>query len=136
MPFDQLKRGEFITLLGGAAAPWALRSPAAWAQQRLLGVLMPETADDAQSQARSRAFEQGLTHLGWVPGRNIRIEYRWAAGDIERAQFATTELLALRPDALVTVATMTSRVVRQATGTIPVVFVAVTEPVAQGLVAS
>jgi putative tryptophan/tyrosine transport system substrate-binding protein len=132
-----MQRREFITLLGSAAAAWPL---AAWAQQparmRRIGVLMPEAANDAQSPARSKAFEQGLVQLGRVPGRDIEIEYRWADGDIERARVATTELLALKPDAIVAVASMALKVVKQATSTIPVVFVAITEPVAQGFVAS
>jgi putative ABC transport system substrate-binding protein len=90
-----LQRRDFVTLLGGVAAwPFAARAQQP-ARVRRIGVLMPESANDAESQARSKAFELGLTHLGWVPGRDIQIDYRWAAGDVERARVATRELLAL-----------------------------------------
>ena len=80
-----MKRREFITLLGGAAAAWPL---AARAQQpervRRIGVLMTTAADDAEAQARIAAFLQGLQQLGWTDGRNVRIDTRWAAGDADR----------------------------------------------------
>jgi putative ABC transport system substrate-binding protein len=79
-----MRRREFITLLGGAAA-WPL---AAWAQQgervRRIGVLMNVAADDPEGQARLTAFVQGLQQLGWTDGRNVRIDYRWGGGDADR----------------------------------------------------
>ena len=93
--FDQLKRREFITLLGGAAA-WPL---AAWAQQgervRRIGVLMNVAADDPEGQARLTAFGQGLQQLGWTDGRNVRIDYRWGGGDADRIRRYAAELVAI-----------------------------------------
>jgi len=85
MQFDQLKRREFITLLGGAAAAWPLTVRAQQGERlRRIGVLMNLAADDAQSMARIAAFLQGLQQLGWTDGQNVAIEYRWGAGDPER----------------------------------------------------
>src|SRR5215831_19179825 len=95
-----MRRRAFITLLGGAAS-WPL---AARAQQiksvRRLGVLMPEAENDAQSQAQVRALEHGLTQLGWSPGKNLQIDYRWAAGDLHGTRLAAAELVRLAPDVL------------------------------------
>jgi putative tryptophan/tyrosine transport system substrate-binding protein len=101
-----MKRREFITLLGGAAAAWPL---AARAQQpdrmRRIGVLMNLAADDAEGQARIAAFLQGLQQLGWTDGGNVRIDYRWTAGDAGRFQRYAKELLALAPDIILASAT-------------------------------
>src|SRR5215831_20451070 len=95
-----MKRRDFITLLGGTAA-WPL---AARAQQpermRRIGVFMSLAADDKQAQARLAAFLQGLQELGWTDGRNVRIDYRWAAGDAERIRRYAVELAALAPDVI------------------------------------
>ena len=95
-----IRRRDFITLLGGAAA-WPL---AARGQQssrvRRIGVLMPTAADDPQSLARVGAFLQGLQELGWTDGRNVRIEYRWGSGNAERIQKSAAELVALAPDVI------------------------------------
>ena len=94
-----MKRREFITLLGGAAAawPWAVR-----AQQperiRLLGVLMNLAGDDREGRARLAAFQDGLLQLGWIEGRNVRLDIRWGAGDAERFRAYSSELVALAPD--------------------------------------
>jgi putative tryptophan/tyrosine transport system substrate-binding protein len=94
MQFDQLKRREFITLLGGAAAAWPL---AACAQQgermRRIGVLMVLAENDPQSRGRIAALQQGLERLGWTVGRNLTIDYRWGVSDVERARAAAAELL-------------------------------------------
>ena len=133
-----MKRREFITLLGGAAAvAWPL---AARAQQPervpRIGVLMASAADDSENQARMAAFLQGLAQLGWTDGRNIRIDTRWAtnADDIRRH---ATELAALAPDVLVAASgTTTVAPLLQATRTVPIVFVNVIDPVGAGFVAS
>jgi putative tryptophan/tyrosine transport system substrate-binding protein len=95
-----VKRREFITLLGGAAA-WPL---AARAQQgdrmRRIGVLMGMAENDPEGQARIAAFLEGLQQLGWTDGRNVRIEYRWPAGDAERIRRYAAELVALAPDVI------------------------------------
>ena len=80
-----MKRREFITLLGGAAAAWPLAARAQQAERmRRIGVLMPLAADDPEGQARLAAFLQGLQQLGWTVGRNVRIDIRWAAGNADR----------------------------------------------------
>jgi len=103
---------------------------------RRLGVLLPEAENDAQSQAQVRALEHGLTQLGWSPGKNLQIDYRWAAGDLHGTRLAAAELVRLAPDVLLAAATPPVRALQQATNTIPIVFAGITEPVAQGLVAS
>ena len=133
---DRVKRREFITLLGGAAAAWPL---AARAQQpervRRIGVLMYLAADDAEGQARLAAFAQALKQLGWSDGRNLRIDTRWATADDIRRHAA--ELAALAPDVLVAgTGTATVAPLLQATRTVPIVFVTVIDPVGAGFVAS
>jgi DNA-binding LacI/PurR family transcriptional regulator len=92
-------RREFITLLGGAAAAWPLAARAQQAAQvRRIGVLMPFAEDHPVGQARNAAFLQGLQQLGWTDGRNVRIDYRWSAGDGDRIRKFATELIALGPE--------------------------------------
>ena len=132
-----MKRREFITLLGGAAAAWPL---AARAQQRerarRVGVLMGMTADDPESQVRLAAFAQGLQQLGWNTGQNIQIDYRWGAGNAEIMRKNATELIALAPDIILAHSSMAVTPLLQATRTIPIVFTTVTDPVGAGYVDS
>src|SRR5215471_19192037 len=127
MQFDQLKRREFITLLGGAAAAWPL---AARAQQpekiRRIGVLMNFAADDPESTARITVFEQSLHGLGWTVGHNLQIDYRFGAGDVERYRRFASELVALVPDVLVTSGAPAVEALQRTTRTVPIVFVTVT----------
>src|SRR5690242_17350289 len=122
-----MNRREFITLLGGAAG-WPL---AARAQQgdrvRRIGVLMPESENNPESQARVVAFERGLQELGWKLGRNLQIDYRWGMGEVEKARAATAALLKLTPNVLVAVASPAATAMQRTTRTIPIVFVAVSE---------
>ena len=131
-----MKRREFITLLGGATA-WPL---AAQAQQRermrRVAVLMSFGADDAEGQSRVTAFAQGLQELGWSEGRNLRVEYRWAAGNADNIRKYAAELVATKPDVIVGSGTPTVTSLEQATRTVPVVFVQVTDPVGAGVVES
>jgi putative ABC transport system substrate-binding protein len=131
-----MTRREFIARLG-AGVVWPL---AAWAQQpervRHIGVLMNVVRDDPGGLADVAAFRQGLAELGWVEGRNIDIEFRWPGGDIERAQTFAKELVGLRPDVLIGRSTPTTAALKQETGTIPIIFVNVTEPLEQGFVQS
>ena len=131
-----MSRREFITLLGGAAA-WPL---AARAQQsgptRRIGVLMNLTADDPMTPVRVTAFAQGLQELGWIAGRNVRIDYRWGAGDPDLFRKYATELVALGPDVIVGSTTSIVRELQRATPALPIVFVGVIDPVGGGLVAS
>jgi putative ABC transport system substrate-binding protein len=131
-----MKRRNFIALLGGAAA-WPL---AARAQQgarvRRIGVFMPGVADDPEGQARIAAFLQGLGELGWIVGRNVRIDYRWGAGYAERYRAIAAELVALAPDVVLALGYSTVSALQKATGSVPIVFASVTDPVGGGLVAS
>jgi putative ABC transport system substrate-binding protein len=132
-----MKRREFITLFGGAAAAWPL---AAHAQQtermRRIGVLMNVAADDPEAQARNVAFLQGLHELGWTDGRDVRIDYRWAAGDADRLRRYAAELVALAPDVVLASGTSTVGPLQRASGTVPIVFAGVTDPVGAGFVNS
>jgi putative ABC transport system substrate-binding protein len=132
-----MRRRQFITLLGGAAA----RPLAARAQQpggmRRIGVLMASAADDLESQARMAAFHQGLAQLGWSDGRNVRIDIRWATTSADDLRRHAAELAALAPDVLVAATgTATAAPLLQATRTVPIVFVTVIDPVGAGFVAS
>jgi putative tryptophan/tyrosine transport system substrate-binding protein len=130
-----VKRREFIAGLGAAAWPIAVR-----AQQpdrmRRIGVLMGTSDSDPDILARLGAFRQGLAALGWIEGRNIHIDYRWAMGDADRARTGATELLRLAPDMILVTPVLGLATLQQATRTIPIVFVQVSEPVAQGFVSS
>jgi hypothetical protein len=85
MLFDQLKRREFITLVGGAAVSWPLAARAQQGERvRRIGVLEPIAVDDPEALARVTAIAQGLQQLGWTASRNVRIDYRWGAGDPDR----------------------------------------------------
>jgi putative ABC transport system substrate-binding protein len=137
MQFGQLRRREFITLLGGAAVAWPI---AARAQQgdrvRRVGVLMSQAADDAEGQARLAAFLQGLQQLGWIDGRNVRIDTRWGAGDADRTRKYAAELVALAPDIIVATAGATVGALQQVSRTVPIVFVTTIDPVGSGFVDS
>jgi len=132
-----MRRREFITLLGGAAAAWPLT---ARAQQpgglRRIGVLMILAADDPESPVRVAAFAQGLQEWGWAVGRNVRIDYRWGAGDAGRIRRYAGELVALAPDVILATGTSTVAPLQQATRTVPIVFVNVPDPVGVGFVES
>jgi putative ABC transport system substrate-binding protein len=132
-----MKRREFITLLGGAAA-WPLAAPAQQrARVRRVGLILSSlAADDPEGQARITAFVQGLEKLGWTDGRNLRIDYRWGLGDSDRLRRSAAELVAFAPDVILAGGTPALVALQQASGTLPIVFANVTDPVALGLVAS
>ncbi len=133
-----MKRREFITLLGGTAVAWPL---AARAQQpermRLIGVLMGYAESDSEAQAQIAAFRDGLQKLGWIEGRNTRIDTRWATPTNAAAmqQFAV-ELVALQPEVILASTTPTTTALLQQTRTIPIVFATVGDPIGSGFVAS
>jgi putative ABC transport system substrate-binding protein len=136
-----MKRREFITLLGGAAAAPAMLWPrAARAQQpdrmRRIGVLMGAAMNDPEGQARIGAFLQGLQPLGWADGRNVQIDVRWSAGDAERIREYATELVVLAPDVILATGSATLGPLLHATRAVPVVFVHVPDPVGAGFVDS
>ena len=97
---------------------------------------MPLAADDPQSLRRLTAFVQGLQQLGWTDGRNVRIDVRWAAGDPDRFRRYAAELVGLAPDVILAAAVSSMMPLRQATRSVPLVFVQVTDPVGAGFVAS
>src|SRR5262249_27945424 len=111
----RIKRREFITLVGGASVAWPLAARAQQGEKvRRIGVLMNLAADDAEGQARIAAFLQALQQLGWSDGRNVRIDYRWAAGDAGRFHRYAEELLALVPDVILASATPSIQALQQA----------------------
>ena len=124
-------------MLGGATAAWPL---AARAQQpdrvRHIGVLMTTTAADPEAQARLAAFLQGLQQLGWIEGRNVRIDIRWGGGDAENIRRYAAELVALAPDVILATGSATVGPLLQATRTVPIVFAYVPDPVGAGFVDS
>jgi putative ABC transport system substrate-binding protein len=132
-----IKRRAFITLVGGAAAAWTL---AARAQQpsgvRRIGVLTNLPENDPDAQSRDAGFRQTLQQLGWTDGRNVRIDYRFALADAERTRKYAAELVALAPDVILAVGTEVTASLKRLTGTVPIVFVLVPDPVGAGLVNS
>ena len=132
-----MKRREFITLVGGAAASWPL---SARAQQdgrvRRIGILMG-AANDSVGQARARTFEQALNLLGWGIGRNVRIDYRWGARDNpDQARAYAVELVAMVPDVILTQGSQNSQAAAEETRNIPIIFVEASDPMSSGLVSS
>jgi putative ABC transport system substrate-binding protein len=134
MHFDRLKRREFISLLGGAAA-WPV---AARAQQpdrmRLIGVLMAYAESDSTAQSWLAAFRAALAKLGWTEGSNLRIELRWSAADADRMRTLAKELVDLRPNAIFGVTTPAIGALARETRTIPIVFAGVSDPIGAGYV--
>jgi putative tryptophan/tyrosine transport system substrate-binding protein len=130
-----MKRREFITLIGGAAA-WPL---AARAQQpermRRIFVLMG-TANDAEAQARAEALQQGLQVLGWTMGRNVQINYGFGSGDVERMRVYAKEAVASGPDLILAQTNSALEAVRNATPNLPIIFLQVSDPVGGGFVES
>jgi putative tryptophan/tyrosine transport system substrate-binding protein len=131
-----MKRRDFITLLGGAAV-WPLAARAQQADRvRRIGFLHAFAENDPEVLARIVAFRQGLEALGWIENRNIQLEHRYAAGDVERIQTYTAELVHSAPDLIVGSGTPIVAALKQATDTIPIVFSVVNDPVGQGFVAT
>jgi ABC-type uncharacterized transport system substrate-binding protein len=134
---DPMRRREFITLVGGAAATWPLFARAQQAERmRRIGVLMGFAENDSRSHAHMAAFRDGLQKLGWTESRNIRIDTRWAAFDAESRQRFAKELITLRPDLILSHSTPTTAELLLQTRTIPIIFATVTDPVGSGFVAS
>jgi len=132
-----MRRREFIGLLGGAAATWPL---AARAQQvdRMprVGVLIGYAEDDPEVKARLAAFRAGLAKRGWSEGRNVQIEYRFAAGTPDQYPAFAKELIALHPDVILAHTTSVAAAVQRETHTIPIVFVNVSDPIGSGFIAN
>ena len=133
-PGANMRRRQFVKLIGGAAAAWPLAAQAQ--QMRRVGVLMNTAATDATPVSYVAAFVQALARLGWIEGQNIRIDVRWNAGDVALAKIYAAQLIGLQPDGILCASTTNLMILRQATNTVPIVFVQVSDPVAQGFVAS
>jgi putative ABC transport system substrate-binding protein len=132
-PGADMRRREFISLLGAAATlPLAARAQQAGGMRRI-GVLLNRGADDPEAQARLKAFAQGLQQLGWAEGRNARMDVRWTAGVAANLHRYAAELVALMPDVILADGVSA---LQGATRTVPIVFVAVPDPVGAGFVKS
>ena len=132
-----MRRRDFITLFGRAAAAWPLAASAQRADQvRRVGVLMSLAADDPESSRRLTAFVQGLQGLGWTDGRNARLDIRWGAGQADRIRKYAEELVALAPDVIIATASPIVAALQQTSRTVPIVFVHVVDPVGAGYVRS
>jgi putative ABC transport system substrate-binding protein len=131
-----LRRRQFITLLGGAAAAWPLAARAQQERMRRIGVLMLYPENDPEGQLRATAFRQGLQKLGWVVGRNVQIDFQWGLGDADWIQSAATQELRLAPDVILANGTPAAKTMQQTSRTVPVIFIAGSDPVVDGLVLS
>ncbi len=131
-----MRRREFITVIGAAAA-WPLAGHAQQSERvRRIGVLMSQSADDPNGLAWISAFAQGLQERGWTIGGNVRIEYRWGGGDLDRFRKYAAELVALSPDVIVATAGSIVGALQQVSRTVPIVFVTTVDPVGGGWVES
>jgi ABC-type uncharacterized transport system substrate-binding protein len=131
-----MRRRDFIKAIAGAvtARPFAARAQAE--RVRNVGVLVSTREEDADGQARLALLRQGFNELGWVEGRNIHFDYRWAAGDAARAMADAAALVSQKPDVIIANSTMSLAAVKNETTTIPIVFVVVGDPIGQGFVSS
>jgi putative ABC transport system substrate-binding protein len=131
-----MRRREFITLLGGAAA-WPIAARAQPPERvRRVGVLIAYAENDPEAQGRLAVFRQALQKLGWAEGRNVQFEVRWTAADANRRQTFAAELVRQKPDVIVANTAPVVAALKQATSTIPIVYASGGDPVASGLVAS
>ena len=131
-----MRRREFIGLVGATAVSGPLAARAQAERIRNVGLLLSTREDDADGQARLALLRQGFSELGWVEGRNIHFDYRWAGGDAARAKADAAALVSRKPDVIVANSTMCLAAVRKETATIPIVFLVVGDPVGQGFVSS
>jgi putative ABC transport system substrate-binding protein len=132
-----IKRRSFITLLSGVAAAWPLAAPAQQGERiRRIGVLTNRAENDPEGQRHNAAFLQRLQQLGWSDGRNVRIDYRLAAGDAERSHRYAGELIALAPDVILAIGSLSLGPLLKATRTVPIVFAIIPDPVGAGFVNS
>ena len=133
-----MKRREFISLLGGAAAAWPVAARAQQADRmRRIGVLMGLAEDDPETKARLAGFLQGLEKRGWSEGRNVQIDYRFApASGADQAQALAKELVALQPDVIFAQSTPVAAAVQRESHTLPIVFAGTVDPIGSGFIAS
>jgi putative tryptophan/tyrosine transport system substrate-binding protein len=132
-----MRRREFIALVGGAAATWPLAVSAQRAERRpRIGVLLNFRRDDAEGQARVRAFGQALQELGWIEDDNVRTDARWAGDDAELYRRYAQELVALAPDVILAGSSPSVAALQRATSSVPIVFAFVVDPVGAGFINS
>jgi putative tryptophan/tyrosine transport system substrate-binding protein len=131
-----MRRREFIGVLGGLVLTSLPRQGAAVDKSPRVGFLDAQAETDSAVQAGDAAFSERLSELGWIAGRNVQIEHRWAAGSIDRLRLLAKELVQLKPDVLVAITTPATAALRSETQTIPIVFAQVSDPVGSGFVAS
>ena len=133
----KIKRRDFVSLLGGAAAAWPLAVRAQQGERvRRIGVLMNRAADNPEGQDRLAAFHQGLQELGWGIGRNVRIDTRWSEDNADRSAKYAAELVALAPDIILASGTLAVTALQHISRTSPIVFASVADPVGAGIVDS
>jgi putative ABC transport system substrate-binding protein len=132
-----MRRRDFIKAIAGATvAAWPLVARAQSAPVRRIGILMNGAATEREPQSYVAVFVEALRQLGWIEGQNIRVEVRWNAGDAALARIYAAQLIGLSPDVIVASSTTNLTIIQQATSTVPVIFVQVSDPVAQGFVAN
>jgi ABC-type uncharacterized transport system substrate-binding protein len=131
-----MHRREFFTLLGGAAGGWSFVANAQQGRISRIGLADFAAENDNDGIARIKAFRDALEKLGWTLGRNLLIDYRWKVFSVDSARLATAELLELGPDVVLRAGTPAAIAFKQATGTVPIVFTSVSQPVEQGIVES
>ena len=133
-----MNRRKFVTLFGGvAAATWPIAARAQQAERvRHVGVLTTLSDKDSEGQLRVAAFRQELQKLGWIEGRNIRFEYRWAAGDAQQLRAHAQELVGMAPAVMLAGNNAALRALQEVTRTVPIVFAQVADPAGSGFVAS
>ena len=133
-----MRRREFITIVGGAAAAWplAVRAQQPGERIRRIGVLQETAEDDPQRNKQFARFRDGLAGFGWLEGRTIRIDYRFTAGNPARCQPLAKELVALQPEVILGVSTPVTAALQRETNAIPIVFLGVSDPIGSGFAAS
>jgi putative tryptophan/tyrosine transport system substrate-binding protein len=132
-----MQRREFITFLGGAVTGWPLAAHAQQAGQiPRIGVLMNKAANDPEGQARLTAFQQAMRQLGWTDGSKVQIDVCWGADDVDRERKCATDLVARKPSIFLASGTLSVTALQQASRSLPIVFVGVTDPVGAGFVDS
>jgi putative ABC transport system substrate-binding protein len=133
-----MRRRDFVSLMGGAAAAWPLSAPAQQPGDRMrrVGVLEETAEDDKERNSQFAKFREGLASFGWVEGRTVHIEHRFAAADPGQYQPLARELVALQPEVILTVSTPVTAALQRETNAIPIVFLGVSDPIGSGFAAN
>ena len=133
-----MRRRDFVLLIGGAAAAWPLSARAQQPGERMrrVGVLEETAEDDKERNSQFAKFREGLASFGWVEGRTVHIEHRFAAADPGQYQPLARELVALQPEVILTVSTPVTAALQRETNAIPIVFLGVSDPIGSGFAAN